>query len=307
MFNINEWKLKLKPTINTSDVRDSLGNLSKTITSETLPLLLDIQAAHEAGFSGKDTKFYLKAERELKENLRVLKFKFKNNDTTDPIEVCIKLMENMVILIPWISDQFKSRMVTTEAMDMRQSNLIQLVDLCEFVQNYVVNFTNVYSFYHLKDKMPNYSGGLTPTVEEKVSDDLWAFSISTTIIGRELNDIKSAAGRIPAIIADHERFYELMQSVGRSNADPLDLTSPPFPLSILFMIQVSMANAQMDRLEKAESNAKAVRYRLALAKRYEASGVGDAATEVSIKAYEDQLLKLERKIDKMERQYGLKK
>lgn len=306
MFNINAWKLKLKPTINTSEVRDLIVNLENLISSETLPLLHDITAAHEQGFSGKGTKFYLEKQNLLKDHLRVMKFKFKVGDTQDPLEVMVKLLQSMQLLLPWLRDQFKSRLITTEAIDMRLSNMIQMVELCDFTYNYITDFANAYTHYHLKEAVAEYDGSLTPTIEEKLSDDLWSFAIATTIVGRDLNDIKSAAGRIPAILADHDKFYSLMESVGRSNADPLDLTTPPFPLSLLFMAQVSIANSQLDKLEKAESNAKAVRYRLALAKRHANTGELDAATQRQIKAYEDRLKTIERDIDRMERKYGLK-
>lgn len=300
MFNLKFFNGEAKSSISISDVQGNLDNLEKDINRNLLPTLYAM-LDHDFQCS-----FYKENETFANNELKRMKFKKDKRDwqPQELLETYIFAAQQMARVIPWIRNQFKGRVINVEGMELNQANLLQLVELCEFVFDFISNATIIITHYEMKGIDSNASG-LIPTYEEKHELNNYSFLLALSILGRDLNDIKSSYGRIPALIADPEKYYELQQSIGKANADPLNLSAPPFPLSLIFYVQLSWADWQMNRLEKAETTAKAVQYRLLLIKRAQNNEAPDAAIEKQAEIYEARLKQVQRKIAKMEKAYGL--
>lgn len=300
MSNIDNWKAKIGNVFKSKDVVDGIDNLEKSISQYLIPTLSQLEDARpfNSEFAKKYDTLFLK-------ELAFAKFKFKGNEPKDAIELMFQVAANMLVILPWVRHELRSQVITTEGMDLKVANLMQMIELADWANDYITNYVNTLTVYEVLDN--NGKSTLTPTIEESIENDLWIFVTSATILLKPLNDIKSAYGRIPALIADYDKFQELSQSIGLSKVDPLNLSTPPFPLSLFFYPQMSIADYQYNRFEKAESNYKAINYRLALLKRLEATGESDAATEKQIDAHERELVKLERYIQRKKEKWNLGK
>ena len=61
MFNLNEWKEKLKASINTNDVKGNLANLETEISRELLPAFVSLSEVVDGNFNSdfvKETNKY---------------------------------------------------------------------------------------------------------------------------------------------------------------------------------------------------------------------------------------------------------
>lgn len=305
MFNLDEWKNKLKGSINTSDVKNNLSNLESEISRELLPAFVSLSEVLDGNFNsefmGEYNKYFLDEFKNEKIFLKRI-----NNPTI--LDYQVSLLRNLLNILPWLGNQFSARSIHVEGMELRQSNLVQMVDLVEFTVRYMTEFLNVSSFYEL-NSIPGSNqkvGKLTPTQEDYLSIHRFSFVIGMDILHRDLSSIKAAYGKIPALLADSEKYNKLVEVVGHGNADPLNLSVPPFPLSIIFYPQMVIANWQMDRLERLEATSKLVQYRVVALKRKLESGEGDANIEKEISLQEERLSQLQRKLIKTEEQYGLR-
>lgn len=298
MANLNNWKNKIRPTFASNDLSDAIDNLEKELNTFTIPTLsiLTTSEPYSSSFWKTWSEFYIK-------ELKYQGFKFKDGEPDNSIELMTKLCNNLLIILPWLKKEVKGKVMTVDGLDMRQANLLQMIELIDFSVDYVGNFTNALSSYETINKGTKVK--VTPTIVENLTDNAWVFVTAASILLKPLNDIKAGYGRVPALVADYDKFQELVQTIGTSKADPLNLSVPPFPLSLLFYPQMILADAQMTRLEKAEANYKAISYRIALNKRIMDAGKGDAATESKIETYERELAKSERFITRAKQKWNL--
>lgn len=305
MFDLTQWKEKLKGSINTSDVKNNLSNLESEISRELLPAYVSLSEVLDGNFNSDFTK---EADKYFLQEFKNEKIFLKRINNANVLDYQISLLRNLLNILPWLGNQFSARTIHVEGMELRQSNLVQMVELVEFSVRYLTEFLNVSSYYELNN-IPGSNqkvGKLTPTQEDYLEIHRYSFVIAMTILHRELSSIKAAYGKIPALIADSEKYQQLVEVVGHGNADPLNLSTPPFPLSIIFYPQMVIANWQMDRLERLETTSKLVQYRVVALKRKQDSGEGDANIEKEITIQEERLSQLQRKLVKTEEQYGLR-
>lgn len=298
MSNINDWKAKISGAFKSKDITDGLDNLEKSIAQCLIPTLSQLDDARPF-----KSDFYKDYGHVYVKELENQKFKFKGQVPQDSVELMFQLASNLLVVLPWLRHELKGKVITTEGLELRNANLLQMVDLANWTVDYVTNFTNVLTVAEV-----TAAGGKsksTPTIEESIQGDLWIFIIACQVLLKPLNDIKAAYGRVPALVADYDKFQELSQSIGLSKVDPLNLSKPPFPLTLFFYPQMLIADVQMTQLEKSEASYKAINYRLALLKRMEATGTSDAATEKKIEAYEAELSKLERNIKRKKDKWNL--
>ena len=305
MFNLNEWKEKLKASINTNDVKGNLANLETEISRELLPAFVSLSEVVDGNFN---SDFVKETNKYFLDEFKTNKISLKRISHPNIFDYQISLLRNLLNVLPWLGNQFSSRSIHVEGMELRQSNLVQMTELVEFAARYLTEYLNVASFYEL-NAIPGSNqkvGKLTPTQEEYLEVNRYSFVIAMDILHRDVNHIKSAYGKIPALLADSEKYNQLVEVVGQGNADPLNLSAPPFPLSLIFYPQMVLANHHMDRLERLETTSKLVQYRVVALKRLAESGEGDANIEKEITLQEERLSQLQRKLVKTEEQYGLR-
>ena len=297
---LQKWKHSIKDTIATNDMKSSISNLENDINKSLLPMLNTMSN----GVVYK-TDFVRNTTKEINDSLKAINFSVKGRtwNNVDLVDTCIYMTDQINLILPWLRSAIKDRNIEVEGMIISQANTLQMIDLCEFTFDYMLNLCDTITQQEMTAE--GFESKAIPTVLDKIVANKYSFVIAISILGRDLQAIKDAYGRIPTVVADLDMYNELMESIGRSNADPLNLSAPPFPLSVIFYGRLTWADWQMTRLEKAETTQKAVSYRLAMLERKRTGQGPDAALDKQIEAYEDRLMQVTRKINKWEVAYGL--
>lgn len=308
-MSIADYLQTLLPNNEVSKITRSIRNLQNVIGKYTLPAgqALESVIDYQYKFKNRDmiqlndfiTK-ELSAKLKLKQQVRGA------NMVMTTVQLLGCLNENLSIVEDTVNKVFKGDNFSATTISYAKANILQYVEAADFFTKYARCLLNYVSSVELSDVQGvREVKGIAPNDLNLLRTGRFDFAKIGLVVALPQLKTQSAITKASDMIVTSDSNAAVNVVVGRSGTDPFGFSSLPFPMSLIFRMRMNSMDAGVDNYEAAKAEAQAVEYRVLLIKEHIQNGYGDAAVERSLDVQEDRLMKLKRKIEKLEEDYEL--
>lgn len=301
----------LLPSFEATNLKNTLNSNVDAISGSLLPQfesMRDLVGTREGKPFLSPTVQSL--SEELVKQLRSSGLEVKGLREPSAIEYIIAAMENAIALRPFLEQCINrdiGKQVVTASLTFNKCTLLQLLDLISFFTLYsgtLINYITAEEIAAMPDSNIAVKG-VGPNDLQYLQIRSITFGIAVRVLATPQTKLKADYAEIPEAVFDEDTYNDLVKSFGSKSTDPLGLSAVPFPLSIIYRLNMSWTEWQMDNYDEVCEAAKASEYRILLFKKQLAEGKGDAALDKLIEKHEKQLDSLKRKRERLEKKYNL--
>ena len=299
----SEYLSKILPTFEGSRVKSNLDSVIKEIDT-VVPTVRGLTEVWPDKYIFKSSEITL-IDDAIKQHYKG-KSPARNANSVDIIHAALV---NMQTTLPYIKSKvsklFKGG-ISTDGLSFTKANVLNFTEAAE----YFVRYSRIYLNYMTAAEQAELdSKQITKTIGpddlEFISINRFTFIACLNVMSIELKELKKGFGSITDMIIDAKSEGAITSTVGKSAIDPFGFSPVPFPLSLIYRVRLNVSEYQITRYEEAVSEAKAIEYRTLILKERIENGQGSAAIEKRLALEEEHLLKLRRKIAKLEEKYGV--
>lgn len=301
----------LLPSFEATNLKNTLNANCDAISESLLPQFENLRdlVGSEQGkpFLSKPVQTL---SEELVKMLRSSGLEVKGLRDPSALEYIIAAMRNTLELRPFIEQCINrdiGKQVVTASLTFNKSTLLQLLDLINFFVLYsgtLVNYITAEELGAVENSNIAVKG-VGPNDLQYLHVRMVTYGIACRVLATPQSKLKADYAEIPEAVFDEDTYNDLVKSFGSKATDPLGLSAVPFPLSIIYRINLSWNEWQMDNYDEVCEAAKAAEYRILLFKKQQAEGKGDAALEILIEKHEKRLDSLKRKRERLAKKNGL--
>ena len=295
-----DYTNELPTSFDTARIRETLVNVDKRVASL-------VRMSKNISFTSS-VQYPQELMQLNKQLLSIVprQVRFPSNDKTATGLVSL-MVDTLSNIVPMLQSELNSKFnkeVSNVGLTYNKVNFLRMVELVEFASVYMMDYYLVLTAL-ITNRQFN-----RPTYEGMGPDDLTSLKNRTiTMIGivgtltKDATSIEKLMDRVPDIIVA-EDDSQVAAVVGAS-LDPMGFANLPWPLSIVYNIRLGIADTIMNWYEYNQETEATVDRRVLLYKQKLETGEADAALEKSLSVQETRLLRIKRRLEKMEGKYGL--
>lgn len=295
-----DYTNELPTSFDTARIRETLVNVDKRVASlvrmsKNISFTSSVQYPQELMQLNK--QLLSVAPRQVR---------LPNNDKTATGLVGL-MVDTLSKIVPVLQGELNSKFnkeVSNVGLTYNKVNFLRMVELVEFASVYMMDYYLVLTALIINRQFNR------PTYEGMGPDDLTSLKNRTiTMIGivgtltKDATSIEKLMDRVPDILVA-EDDSQVAAVVGAS-LDPMGFANLPWPLSVVYNIRLGIADTIMNWYEYNQETEATVDRRVLLYKQKLETGEADAALEKSLSVQETRLLRIKRRLEKMEGKYGL--
>lgn len=295
-----DYTNELPTSFDTARIRETLVNVDKRVTSL-------VRMSKNISFTSS-VQYPQELMQLNKQLLSVVprQVRMPNNDKTATGLVGL-MVDTLSKIVPMLQGELNSKFnkeVSNVGLTYNKVNFLRMVELVEFASVYMMDYYLVLTALIINRQFNR------PTYEGMGPDDLTSLKNRTiTMIGivgtltKDATSIEKLMDRVPDILVA-EDDSQVAAVVGAS-LDPMGFANLPWPLSVVYNIRLGIADTIMNWYEYNQETEATVDRRVLLYKQKLETGEADAALEKSLSVQETRLLRIKRRLEKMEGKYGL--
>lgn len=293
------------PTFASSRVGDSLKNNGRIIDNVLSPMLATWKGSFPSGYQLRN-KDSIKLQKSILSTFSG-KQVYRDQSLLETIDVANQRLQQAVPLTLVEVDKTFGKDVSTAGISYDRAVLLQYSELVDFYVRYARKVINYITAAELAALSSNRKvEGVPPKDLEWLTANSTRFSIALNIATLKASEVKKRMADVPKATFNEDDEKSMRAVVGSSKMDPFGFGNVSFPLSIIFKLRQSMfVDRQVENYDLAEEEARIHAYRINLIQERINNGEGDAFLEEQLRDAEADLLVVQRKLAKMEEEYGL--
>lgn len=297
----------LRPTGETSQVIRNIDNIKKTIDKQTLPSATALAEICSFDYKFKNKDMATLNAALVKELPTAMGYKLRSPNMVLLVTYGLeKLTGNLSIISDLVPKIFKGEAFSTSVLTYSKANVMQYVECAAFFVRYARTLLNYVSCVELASVQGVVAkGGFGPDDLKFLNERRFDFIRIATAMTMEMNKTKDTIKQLSDMVITPTENDSVNVVVGKSRINPFGFSNLPFPMSLIWRLRLNEVDAEISEYEAAKEEANAIEYRIILMREHIERGHGDAATERTLELTEARLMGVKRKIERMEKEYGL--
>lgn len=302
-MKIKQYLSSIIPFIKSSEVFDDITSVRQELTINTLPPLKVLVRDH-----GND-EFKSHIYKLVENQFRLLyKQRYKGNIFTAIYPAMLEL-DNALTTMDAIaqSDGTFNSDVSTAAMSLKQATIMQYTDTARFLITYTRKLIDVTLTHSLMAS--DQDGAVTiPPLKPDIkwlTDNAVSYVANLNIVADPKKNFKEILDNLPEIKVSPDTVDLVEGSYRSTDIDPLRMGLIPVKFNPFFIVGRNRATWQASNYKKAQAEREALELKIYLLKKRN-DGENHALTEERIETLEGRIRKINYKLEKDEKKYGLR-
>lgn len=280
-------------------VIEDIDMVTEELTNNVLPLYKQAKDKFKThNFISTSVKTF---EAKLNKNI---KFKYKDNflnaiyESLEGTQTVLGVMRNYAV------NGFNDT-ITTQALNLRNLNVLQFVEILGFIVRYARRFLNC--ILVMETNALRKDDEFKSIVKAEIGylqQGIDGFSKSLNIVHRKPTEYTQLFDEIPEILINNETVDSTIAMVGDKKADPLEMRFIPPVFNPIYHVRMAIADWQASRYKESEEEMRVVQLRIYQLEKLK-DGEEDPRLEQQIEYNHDRLRKLTMKVEKMREEYAI--
>lgn len=235
---------------------------------------------------------------------KFMKFKYKDNFINAIYESLLGCESVLGVLRNYAVTGFNDN-ITTQALNLRNLNVLQFVEIIGFIVRYARRFLNNVLIMETnalrkQDEFKDISKAELNYLQQGIEP----FAKSLNLVHRKPTEYSRLFDEIPEVLVTSDTTDATVAMVGAHVADPLEMRFIPPVFNPIYHVRMAIADWQASRYKEAEEEMRVVQLRIYQLEKLK-NGEEDPKLEQQIEYNHDRLRKLTMKVEKLREDYAV--